>query len=268
MTASQLNYFVSAPYSQVSGLTDRLAETGMGVEVELTDPEWILKVCELPAVARLGRTLRQQGIGRHVQGPFYDLAPGSLDPFIREHTQKLYLRTIEIAAALEAEHVTFFTGYNTLLHARVMEQWFEVCRPLWRRVADYAGRLGVKVLFANMFEDEPAIQLRLLDGLQPEVSGICLDLAGAYAFSGKKITSWVSQLSGRLDMVYLSDARVRDNKHLPVGSGSIPLKDFYQACIKKNLVPDIVFKMAPEQAFESLQLVRKRGLGQHQIELL
>jgi sugar phosphate isomerase/epimerase len=268
MTASQLKYFVSAPYSQVTGLSDRLVETGMGIEFELTDPEWILKVCELPAVARLGRTLRQQGIDRHVQGPFYDLAPGSLDPYIREHSQKLYMRTIEIAAALEAENVTFFSGYNTLLHARVLDQWYEVCRPLWRRVTDYASRLGVKVLFANMFEDEPAIQLRLLDGLPPEVSGVCLDLAEAYAFSGKKITNWVSLLSGRLDMVYLSDAKVRDNEHLPVGSGSIPLKDFYQACIKKNLTPDIVFKMDPEQAFESLQLVHKKGLGQHQIELL
>lgn len=268
MTTNQLKYSVSAPYSQVTGLIGRLVETGMGVEFELTDPEWILKVCELPAVSRLGRTLRQQGIGRHVQGPFYDLAPGSLDPYIREHTQKLYFRTIEIAAALEADYVTFFSGYNTLLHARVLDQWFEVCRPLWRRVADYAERLGMKVLFANMFEDEPAIQLRLLEGLPPEVCGICLDLAGAYAFSGKKITNWVNQLSGQLDMVYLSDARVRDNEHLPVGSGSIPLKDFYQACIKKNLAPDIVFKMEPEQAFESLQLVRKKGLGQHQIELL
>ena len=268
MTTSQLAYSVSAPYSQVSGLIERLAESGMGAEFELTDPEWILKVCELPAVSRLGRTLRQQGIARHVQGPFYDLSPGSLDPYIREHTQKLFLRTIEIAAALEAEKVTFFTGYNTLLHARVLDQWFEVCRPLWQRVMDYAGRLGVKVLLANMFEDEPEIQLRLIDGLPPEVCGVCLDLAGAYAFSGKKITNWINLLAGRLEMVYLSDAKVRDNEHLPLGSGSVPLKDFYQACIKKNLSPDIVFKMPPEQAFESLQLIRKRGLGQHQIELL
>ncbi|MBW7997333.1 MAG: sugar phosphate isomerase/epimerase [Candidatus Glassbacteria bacterium] len=268
MTASQLDYFISAPYAAVTGLIDQLGEAGMGVEFELNDPEWILKVCELPAVSRLGRTLRQQGIGRLVQGPFYDLAPGSLDPYIREHTQKLYIRTLDIAAALEAEFVTFFTGYNTLLHARVLDQWFEVCRPLWRRVLDYAARLDVRVLFANMFEDEPEIQLRLLDGLPPELCGVCLDVAGAYAFSKKKITSWVNLLGGRLELVYLSDARVRDSERLPLGAGSFPLKDFYQACMKKSLVPDIVFKMAPEQAFDSLQLVRKKGLGQYQIELL
>lgn len=268
MTASQLDYFVSAPYAGVPHLMDRLAESGMGVELELTDPEWILKVCELPAVAKLGRTLRQHGIRRHVQGPFYDLAPGSLDPYIREHSQKLYMRTLDIAAALEADCVTFFTGYNTLLHARVLDQWFEVCRPLWQRVLDYAARLDVRVMFANMFEDEPEIQLRLIDGLPAEVSGVCLDVAGAYAFSKKKITSWVSLLGGRLGMVYLSDARVRDSEHLPLGKDSFPLKEFYQTCMKKNLTPDIVFKMAPEQAFESLQLVRKKGLGQYQIELL
>ena len=268
MTTGQLKYFVSAPYSQVAGLVDRLAVTEMGVEFELTDPEWILKVCELPAVARLGRTLKQRGINRHVQGPFYDLAPGSLDPYIREHTQKLFLRTLDIASALEAGYVTLFTGYNTLLHARVLDQWLEVCQPFWKKVLDYASRLDVRVLLANMFEDEPEIQLRLLDGLPQEVSGVCLDVAGAYTFSKKKIANWVNLLSGRLDVVYLSDTKVREREHLALGEGSLPLKDFYQSCMKKNITPDIVFKMAPEQAFESLQLVRKKGLGQYQIELL
>jgi len=264
----RINYFASVPYPEVTAGMEKLAEAGLGLEIEVVDPHWILEVCELPMVAKLGQTLQDRGFQVHVQGPFFDLAPGSLNPFIREHTEKLFLRMVEIAGSLHAKNLTFYSGYNPLLHSKVLDQWFEVCLPLWQETVEVADRYDLRILIANMFEEDPGIQLRLIEDCPPEAAGVCLDVANAFTYSRRKITSWLRAFSDRLHVVHLSDTRGKNGEHLPLGKGRVPLKEFFQECMKKNLAPDMVFKMTAKQSFESLQTLRKQGLGQYQIELL
>lgn len=264
----RINYLASVPYPEVTAQMEKLAAAGLGLEIEAVDPHWILKVCELPMVAKLGQTLQDRGFLVQVQGPFFDLAPGSLDPFIREHTVKLFLRTVEIAASLKAKNITFYSGYNPLLHAKVLDQWFEICLPLWQEIVDVADRYDLRVLIANMFEEVPEIQLRLIENCPPEATGVCLDVANAFTYSRRKISSWLGAFSDHLHLVHLSDTRGKNGEHLPLGKGRVPLKEFFQVCMKKNLAPDMVFKMTARQSLESLQTLRKQGLGQYQIELL
>ena len=264
----RINYFASVPYPEVTAWMEKLEEAGLGLEIEVVDPHWILEVCELPMVAKLGQTLQARGLQVHVQGPFFDLAPGSLNPFIREHTEKLFLRMVEIAGSLHAKNLTFYSGYNPLLHSKVLDQWFEVCLPLWQETVEVADRYDLRILIANMFEEDPGIQLRLIEDCPPEAAGVCLDVANAFTYSRRKITSWLRAFSDRLHVVHLSDTRGKNGEHLPLGKGRVPLKEFFQECMKKNLAPDMVFKMTAKQSFESLQTLRKQGLGQYQIELL
>jgi len=264
----QLKYFACVPYPRVTAEMEKLAAAGLGIEIEVTDPRWILKLVELPAVKKLGRALAERGIEVRVQGPFYDLAPGSLDPYIRDHTLSLFLRTVEIAGSLGAGCVTLYTGFNPLLHSRVIDQWSEICRPVWSETAEAADRFNLRVLFANMFEESPELQLRLIEMVPAGAGGACLDVANALACSRRKIGSWVGALAGHLRLVHLSDNRGRDAGPRPAGGRSLPLKEFYDACVKKSLEPDIVFKMDADRAIESLQAVRRQGLGQYQMELL
>ena len=264
----QLRYFASVPYPQVSAEMEKLAGAGLGIEIELTDPHWLLELVELPAVKKLGRALAERGIGVQVQGPFYDLAPGSLDPYIRDHTLELFRRTVEIAGALGAGCATFYTGYNPLLHSGAVDQWLEICRSVWTETVEAADRFNLRVLFANMFEDSPEVQLRLIESVPAGAGGACLDVANTQAASRRKITSWVGALSANLQLVHLSDSRGREGGHRQAGSRKLPLREFYDACVKKNLEPDIVFKMDADRAVQSLQAVRRQGLGQYQMELL
>jgi sugar phosphate isomerase/epimerase len=264
----RINYSASVPYAEVTARMEKLEAAGLGLEIEVVDPHWILKVCELPMAAKLGQTLKERGFQVHVQGPFFDLAPGSLDLFIREHTQKLFLRTVEIAGSLNAKNLTLYSGYNPLLHSKVLDQWFEVCLPLWQETVEVADRYDLRILIANMFEEDPDIQLRLIEDCQPEAVGVCLDVANAFTYSRKKISTWLGAFREHLHLVHLSDTRGKNGEHLPLGKGKVPLKEFFQECMKKNLAPDMVFKMTASQSLESLQTLRKKGLGQYQIELL
>ncbi len=264
----QIKYFAAVPYPEVTSSLESIGSSEMHLEIEVLDPRWILQVCELPMVGKLGNTLRNKGIQVHVQGPFLDLAPGSLDPYIRDHTRSLFLRTLEIAGHLQAEYVTLYSGYNPLLHSGVVDQWMEVCLPLWREIAESAERYELEVLISNLFEEGPEIQLQIAEGCGDVPCGACLDLAHAFIYSKKKLSTWVRALAEYLKLAYLNDTKGKDDRHLRLGQGKIPFKDFYNACLKKGLNPDIVFKMPLEQALHSIQTVRKLGLGQYQMELL
>jgi len=264
----QIKYFAAVPYPEVTVALESITTSGTHLEIEVLDPRWILQVCELPMVRKLGNTLQSKGIRVDVQGPFLDLAPGSLDPYIRDHTRDLFLRTLEIAGNLQAEYLTLYSGYNPLLHAGVVDQWMEVCLPLWRETAESAERYDLEVLISNLFEEGPEIQLRIIEGCRDLPCGACLDLAHAFIYSKKKLSTWINALAQYLKLAHLNDTKGKDDKHLPLGQGKIPFKDFYQSCLKKGVNPDIVFKMPLEQALQSLQTVRKLGLGQYQMELL
>jgi len=265
----QIKYFAAVPYPEITTSLEKIAAAGLGLEIEVVDPHWILKVCELPMVGKLGSTLRERGMEVNVQGPFLDLSPGSLDPYIREHTRKLFLRSVEIAGNLKAKYLTLYTGYNPLLHSRVIDQWFEICLPLWQETIEAAERYDMKILIANMFEESPDILLRVIQKCPEGSVGICFDVAHAFSNSRKKIQAWLNELaSGGIDLVHLSDAREKEERRLSLGEGKVPFKEFYQSLMKRNLAPGIVFKMTVDDALQSLATVRKLGLGQYQIELL
>ncbi|MEA2063008.1 MAG: sugar phosphate isomerase/epimerase family protein [Gemmatimonadota bacterium] len=264
----QIKYFASVSYTEVTAAVEMVKPLGMHLEIEVMDPRWILEVCELPVVGKLGGTLNNNGIRVNVQGPFLDLAPGSLDTFIRDHTRKLFLRTLDIAEHLGARYVTFYSGYNPLLHSAVVEQWLEVCLPLWREVAEAAEKCGTIVLISNLFEQGPEIQLRIIEACKGLPLGACLDLAHAFIYSNKKITAWVRALEEHLKLAHLNDTKGRDDEHLAVGRGNIPFKDFYNACLKREVKSDMVFKMPLDQALQSLRTVHSLGLGQYQMKLL
>ncbi|MBN2289048.1 MAG: sugar phosphate isomerase/epimerase [Candidatus Glassbacteria bacterium] len=264
----QIKYYAAVGYPEVTSALESISESKMHLEIEVQDPRWILQVCELPVVRKLGNTLSNKGIRAHVQGPFLDLAPGSLDPYIRDHTRSLFLRTVEIAGNLQAEYLTLYSGYSPLLHSGVIDQWLEVCLPLWRETAEAAERHGLRVLVANLFEEDPGVQLRIIEGCGDVPCGACLDLAHAFIYSKKKLSTWVNSLAEHLKLAYLNDTKGKDDSHLPLGQGKIPFKDFYNSCLKKGVKPDIVFKMPLAQALQSMQTVRRLGLGQYQMDLL
>ena len=49
-----------------------------------------------------------------IHGPFHDLFPGSIDPYIREATIRRYVETLELAKAVNAEFVTLHLNYCLL----------------------------------------------------------------------------------------------------------------------------------------------------------
>ena len=54
----RINYFASVPYPEVTARMEKLEAAGLGLEIEVADPHWILEVCELPMAAKLGQTLK------------------------------------------------------------------------------------------------------------------------------------------------------------------------------------------------------------------
>ncbi|MCD6360803.1 MAG: sugar phosphate isomerase/epimerase [Armatimonadetes bacterium] len=264
----QINNFAPVPYPEVTAQLDNFSAAGLGLEIEVLDPHWILKVCQLPMAEKLGQTIAEKGLQVHVQGPFFDLAPGSLDPFIREHTRKLFLRTVEIAGHLKARYLTLYSGYNPLLHSKVIDQWFEISLPLWRETVEAADRYDMKILIANLFEETADIQLKIIEACIEEGAGACLDVANVFTYSRKKIASWINALGEKLYLVHLNDSTGKNGERLPLGQGRVPFKEFFKICMKKALTPDIVFRLPLEEAIQSLKTVRKLGLGQYQMELL
>ena len=181
-------------------------------------------------VRALARRLGELGLGvvvetgaRYLMDPRHKHEPTLVSAAGQERRIDLLTRAVRIAADLDAEAVSFWSG---------------VRRPgisadeAWRRlvagcaeVIDVAARLGVRL----GFEPEPGMVVADLDGYlrlrralgDPEPFGLTLDIGHCRCVEEASVPDSVRRSAGRLVNVQIDDMRRGVHEHLEFGDGEI-----------------------------------------------
>jgi sugar phosphate isomerase/epimerase len=206
------------PFGSVIESIPFLSSHGLGIEVTLSGTD--IDGGAVATAEELGTLLRGAGIPVTLHAPFTDLFPGSPDERVREVARERMLQTATIAGALAPGHIVVHPAFDRWRNGRDVPFWLERSTPIW---AEMAGALpaGVKILFENVFEENPSSIVALLDALPRGRFGFCFDTGHFNLFSTVTMDRWLRSVGERLEAFHLHDNGGLDDDHRPIGEGKI-----------------------------------------------
>lgn len=159
----------------------------------------------------------QKKIPTAIHGPFHDLYPGSIDPYIREATLRRYLETIKLAKDLKAKFVTLHLNYVDSIHSRNRDLWIKNAIKLFSELTSF----GVSIHIENTREPMPDIFSSILGSINSPALGMCLDIGHVVAYSTANIDRWIRQLSRFIKEIHLHECVEGRDIHEYLGAGLV-----------------------------------------------
>jgi sugar phosphate isomerase/epimerase len=188
----------------------------------------------------MAKRIREAGLRPTVHGPFMDLAPGAVDPAIRQTSRKRLLQGLETAAIFEPVQMVFHANFDVFRYGDDAEQWLETSQETWIPLARRAAEFGFRLVLENVYERGPEELLPLLDALSAEGVGFCLDPGHAKTFGHATVIHWLEVLHQHLAEMHLHDNHGQGDEHLPIGHGDIDFAGAFQWLRDHAVQPRIV----------------------------
>jgi L-ribulose-5-phosphate 3-epimerase len=194
---NHLDPFADDLARQVEALAGRLSDLGLAVVVETG--------------------------ARYLMDPWHKHQPTLVSREGAERRVDLLTRAVRIAADLNAEAVSFWSGVRPSGISED-EAWQRLVRGC-AQVLDVAARLDVRL----GFEPEPGMVVGDLDGYfrlrdllgEPELFGLTLDIGHCRCVEADSVPDCVRRADGRLVNVQIDDMRRGVHEHLEFGNGEI-----------------------------------------------
>jgi len=204
------------------------------------------------------RLLSESGIGCTVHAPCHDMNIAGLNPWIRRESNLLLMRSIHLAAELEAELVVIHPGRRTsprvpdrIYIDRTIESLKEICQE--------AKELGIKVGLENMdsrpdqFATTPEVMLEMVNSIGLDNVGITFDAAHANTCSDP--VKFLDMIVDKVIHVHISDNKGANSEifHAPLGEGNLDLVGILRLLIIHNYDGMIVFESGAQNHEEGLK---------------
>jgi len=201
---------LSAAPRNVEDVVSLAAEYGLGVELltfampDILDGDWRQTAADTQTLLSPVRGM----ITLH--GPFFDMAPGSLDQRINALVMDRYQQALDIAQMLGAKIVVFHANFiASLKNEDYRIGWQKRNVGFFKEVADYAGARGVIAAVENMWEFDPDIICEVLAGVNHPNLRACLDVGHASLFSDVPVDVWL-----RTAAPWLVHTHLNNNDHI------------------------------------------------------
>lgn len=177
-----------------------------------------------------------------LHGAFLDISINSADKYIREHSEKRMIESMDIAQKLNVTKVIFHTNYiSNYKDQTYLNLWLESnVRFINILLERYTN---ISIYMENMFDLNPNMLSLISNKIKHERFGICLDYAHAHVFGKVDIKDWFDALGSNIKHMHINDNDLVNDSHLAVGDGLINydiFKKYY-----KEYCPDstVLFEM-------------------------
>ena len=195
-------------------------------ELACAEPRVVVSAGELEALARLRE---KEGLRYSVHAPFRRLDVGSASESLQRRTEKLYRRSLEVAADVGAELVVMHPsmvgeGEWSALPARAQAALRAREKAAFERLGRRANALGVRIGVENMPRHRAARHAgwlhSLLEGFEGLALGVTVDVGHAQT-CGIPPSLFLEEFAPRLFHVHAHDNSGQGDEHRAVGDGSI-----------------------------------------------
>jgi len=252
--------FVNAPwYDLKDNLLDLFLEYGLQPEIGLEGT--CLYDEDMAEFRRIHEILAGNGLQCTLHAPFFDLAPGSLDPYILEKSREKLYRAIELIAVFRPRSLVCHLQYEENKHGYVFERWLANSLATWRQLAGKATEYGVPVMLENTYETAPTAHLAVLTGLQTAGLGFCLDVGHLSAFAKTSWRDWLPVMLPWLGQLHIHDNTGEKDQHLAPGRGAFDFPEFFDFLRKNACHPLITLEPhSREDLWQALEYLGDTGL--------
>lgn len=220
--ASALQYYIPFGWDQCTEKVQFARDRGHGLEIGVfasregvSDP-----IARRDYERRISKRLHRFPGPFSMHGAFIDLAVHSDDTNIARYSRDCIFDDVRLATRLGCQKVVFHTGYNPLIPARKYREIFYSAQiDFWRQAAAVSPELTI--CLENQWENDPAILLELMQGIDRPNVRVCLDVGHAHAYSKVPAVDWLRLLTPFLAHMHWNDNLGDTDSHLPIGEGSL-----------------------------------------------
>ncbi len=191
---------------------------------------------------KIARILQQNELSCTLHAPFFDLAPGALDPEILAASRNKLAKAFQLISIFKPKSIVCHINYEENKQGYKKEAWAEVALKTWQKLAATAARSNCLLMLENTYEPNPDAHELLLSGLQPETTGFCLDVGHLMSFAKTPWQDWLPRLSPWLGQLHLHDNDGFQDLHLAPGRGKFNFTELFQFLANNKLKPIITLE--------------------------
>ncbi|HOO42003.1 MAG TPA: sugar phosphate isomerase/epimerase family protein [Syntrophales bacterium] len=194
------------------------------------------------AFREVGLKLQEAGLRVTIHAPFLDLRPGAIDPKIRRVTADRIAEVLDLAGFFSPSSIVCHAAFDERYYLSGEEQWLHNSVETFRAFLPRAEELACPICVENVYETEPTMLRRLLDGVDSPFFRFCFDTGHCNVFSDAPMGSWIDVMSPYLGQLHIHDNQGVKDQHLPPGDGKFPFADLFAVLKKRRLKPVITLE--------------------------
>lgn len=194
---------------------------GLGIELQaFAFPPTLNALSWEELVQQYKQTLHNFSQPISIHGAFMDMAPGSPDPLFITVTRERTFQFLQLAADLNAGVIVFHANFIAAIRDDEYRiGWTDRMIEFFLPIAEYADKLGVRIVLENMWEFDPSIIRFVLDGVNSPALSACLDVGHAHLFSKIPFVDWLDDLKQWITYIHMNNNYGDIDLHLGLDDG-------------------------------------------------
>lgn len=252
--------FVNAPWYELKNrYLDLFLEHGIQPEIGL---EGLCLYEESEAeFGKMAKTLRANSLSCTLHAPFFDLAPGALDPEILAVSRNKLRRAFELIPLFKPKSIVCHMSFEQNKQGYKKDKWAEAALGTWRELTEMATQNDCLLMLENTYEKSPETHELILSALQSDNARFCLDVGHLMSFAKSPWQEWLPRLSPWLGQLHLHDNNGEEDQHLAPGLGNFNFEELFHFLATNRLKPLITIEPHSEDdLWASLRYLDKTKL--------
>ena len=241
--------FVSVPFLRLEQEIDRIVDLRIQPEIGL-EGTLLYEVSE-DDFQRVADRLHEAGLRCTLHAPFFELYPGSLDPYIRQLSRYKLEKAFDLIDIFRPASVVCHLGFEDNKHGYKEELWFKYSLEAWQHFLAFCTERQTPFMLENTYEKNPKQLKRVLEALDSPYARFCLDVGHVMAFAKSRWQDWLPEMAPWLGQLHLHDNNGDFDVHLGLGEGIFDFEDFFSFITKENLKPLVTLEAHHEGGVET-----------------
>ncbi|MBU0681493.1 MAG: sugar phosphate isomerase/epimerase [Proteobacteria bacterium] len=227
--------FVSVPFSRLKRDLEGIIAQGIQPEIGLEGV--VLYEERQQDFLFVAERLHEAGLRCTLHAPFFELYPGSLDPYIRRLSRYKLEKAFDLIDIFRPASIVCHLSFEANKHGYKEEEWFKYSLEAWQLFLEFASARKTPFMLENTYEQTPQQLKRVLTALDSPYARFCLDVGHVMAFAKSRWQQWLPEMTPWLGQLHLHDNNGDSDLHLGLGEGIFDFEDFFAYLKNEELHP-------------------------------
>ncbi|MDR2861323.1 MAG: sugar phosphate isomerase/epimerase [Syntrophobacterales bacterium] len=240
---------VHVPYRLLQGpFIDTIIATKVNPEVAIN--HYDLDRFPRETFCETGAKLKEAGVRVTLHAPFVDLRPGAIDSHIRDISRRRIQSIIDLAVFFQPVSIVCHAAFDERYYLSAEEQWLKNSIKTFQSFLPDLYDAACPICIENVYESDPAILRRLMEGVNSPMIGFCFDTGHYNIFSRSSLEVWIETMAPYLKQLHIHDNGGKHDQHLPPGEGTFPFERLGSLLSGKHITPVITLETHSMEDYE------------------